>query len=1417
MSDSDVLYIDGDADAPILVIGEPPDEGAFVNGRALSRDERRFFDHVADSYGFRRDQFVFLPCAAPMPEDCVGDKDQSDHLALYRAEFLEKLHRCNPELIIPMGKHALRQLTGRAAQIGKARGQVQHVRGVDVPVLPMFGIRQCLWYPDNINIFVSDFNMVNLLELSDFDPACLSRATDENTDYQYTLDISEMLENRPPFVAVDTESTGLEWTNPDIRVLTVQLTTATGHARVIPVDERATRLIYPDLSDRQVTRVTRRVIAQLQALLEDRSVRKIGHNIKFDHHHIRESLGINIKGWFIDTQQLAFVVDDNMFEKSLDEVTRRWVPELAGYADCVVPDTEILTYDLKKKRAGDLQVGDKLCAFTAETDGLKAQRRKMEVSVVEGVQRLQRPTLKITTKSGRTTVVSTGHLMLCKKGLSDNGGGWRWRRADKLTVGSVLKPFPWHDQATDRDAGYMAGVFDGEGWCCTGKSRIGIAQRENACLDRVRRDLKRRRFRYTESQTSGRDVVNITIDGHEAFRALQIYGPHRLTGDASWVGCGLPTNYFKHDPIVSIEDAGVQEVVGLKTSTQTIIADGLLSHNSFNRTADKSNMLAELAASRETFLKYAGGDTDATYRSARALLPLAQEDETNWDAYLKIQLPALLAFADRVEPTGLYVDLDRLAELEVQVSRETVETERRVLSQIPRDLRRAHLRKGLRLSRRDLVSDALFTPAGLNIDPIKFTKGTAHKKGGDRVPSTSAKDHLIYFADEPLVEGIMRWSKLDKMRGTYVGKEFDPDKGGPTGFWKHVVRRDGVARIHPSFYLHRTKTGRSACVHKDTLITTRDRGEVRIVDLGPGDYVWTHKGRWRPVVRGFVKPVQRMWDVHLSNGVTVRATEDHRILTTRGWETIRNVCFKKTSTEPRDNTEGNRSLYDHLSDRLGNRSIIGNFPTNDDIYPEKHFGPGNVLSPKEFAIQPSTDGDEEFYERQDAPQSQRGMPGWVRLLNSRGSWPEVLCAQDSIRGDGAWYPGRKPTGDGGCAPHRRGQDEQQPGQSSIGNECGSREHSPEIPAQLDRIAITWVEPVSESQVFDIEVSEDHSYLAGGIFHHNSASPNAQNFPKRGDLAKAFRSVFVAPPGYAIVECDLSQAELRIAACQANETTMIRLYNEGIDIHMNTAAAISGNPVSLFIANKSNQEYLADHIGEFKGAEEYLARLSHNERGTAKISDFIAMLRYRAKAVNFGFLYGMQWRKFKVYAKTDYGIDYTDEEAQNIRDMFFETYPGLVEWHNRTEDDVYADGKVYALHGAVRRLPSVFSSRPSIQHESVRQAINSPIQRFASDLGIMALWRLCRDAPDDLMPVAFIHDALVCYVPEEKAHEYAAYIRYYMESNPLDEWFGLRLPVPILADASIGPRLSDMDEVHVDAVCPVWFNSDADTEAVYVRL
>lgn len=896
---TDNLFIEGRRDAPILVVCEPPDDDAFAAGRCMTDSEKRFFMSIADGYGFGPEDFAFVPCSEPMPEDCVGDRDQGEHLAHDREAFMRKLQSCDPSLIMVLGKHALRQVSGRAAQIGKARGQIHNYHGVRAPVLPLFGVRQCLWFPENISIFVTDFNMAATLDDNDYDPRAMRRATRDNTNYQWSLDLTELINSEPKWLAVDTETTGLRWTDPNVRVLTVQLTPKAGTSYVVPVDMRAAKLVYPDMEHRALQRAVGRVRTQVRKLLRDSSIKKIGHNIKFDHHQIRETLGYKVQGWFADTQQLAFVVDDNMVEKSLDEVTRRWCPEMAGYAD------------------------------------------------------------------------------------------------------------------------------------------------------------------------------------------------------------------------------------------------------EFNRTADKSDMLGELRKDPDKFLMYAAQDTDANFRVARTLVRMAQEDQQNWRAYRYIQLPALLAFADKVEPQGLVVDLDRLAELEITVGEETDQLHNRILSQIPASIRRAHLRKGLRLTRRDMISDMLFRPPyghrdSLGIRPLFFTKGTRHKPDEEKI-ATTGKDHLIYFGTEPLVESTLRWSKLNKMRGTYVGKEYDPEKQGPTGFWKHVVRRDGQTKIYPSFFLHRTSTGRTA----------------------------------------------------------------------------------------------------------------------------------------------------------------------------------------------------------------------------------------------------------------------------------SADPNAQNFPKRGDLAKAFRSIFVAPPGWRIIEADLSQAELRIAACQANEETMIGLYNSGMDIHMNTAAAVSHNPVELFVSNKGCEDLLADRSGEFAGAEEYLRRLTNYERATTTVGDFIDMQRFRAKAVNFGFLYGMQWRKFMIYAKTDYGIDYTEAEAKATRELFFNNYPGLVDWHYQMERDVFASGHVRALHGAMRRLPSIYSNRHNVQQECVRQAINSPIQRFASDLGVIALWRLCRDCPDWIRPCAFIHDALLLYVREDRAMEAASNTRWYMESTPLQDWFGLDLQVPILADASIGERLSEMEEVRVDAVRPEWHDWEFDHNPQYV--
>lgn len=883
------MRVHGNQTANILVVTECPQE----EGMALAPDERRFFRSVAETYGFSLDDFAFLPCARPMPEDCVGQADQSAHLARDRDEFLERYLECDPAMIIVLGNHALRQVSGRAMQIGKARGQVHELPGIAQPVLPMYGVRQCLWFPENIDMFVSDFNMVANMDDNGYDPHAMGRAVD--VDYQWTLDLSELLDDRPSWMAVDTETTGLKWVLGD-RVLTVQLTPRTGVSRVVPVDMRAARIVYPDMSDRALTRAVGRAKQQLRTLLTDGNIRKIGHNIKFDHHHVRESLGYKIENWFADTQQLAFVVDDNMPEKSLDETTRRWVPEMAGYAD------------------------------------------------------------------------------------------------------------------------------------------------------------------------------------------------------------------------------------------------------EFNRTANKADMLGELRKDPDKFLRYAAQDTDANYRAAKVLVKLAQQDADNWRCYRYIQLPTLLAMADKIEPNGLRVDVERLAELEIEVERETERLHNAVLAQIPAKVRRRHLIDGLKLTRPALKIDALFSNDGLGLEPLFFTKGTRHKPDNEKVP-TVGKDHLTYHAHHPLVHGLMEWGKYDKMRTTYVGKAYDPDKGMPTGFWQHIVRRDdGSVYIHPSFFLHRTKTGRTA----------------------------------------------------------------------------------------------------------------------------------------------------------------------------------------------------------------------------------------------------------------------------------SSDPNAQNFPKRGDLAKAFRSIFIAPPGYKLVEVDLSQAELRIAGVQARESEMIRLYNEGVDIHMNTAAAVARTPVSRYIEHKRDDTRLMEVANDWPGSGAYLRQLGNNERQEKTVADFIAMQRFRAKAVNFGFLYGMQWRGFQIYAKTDYGLDYTEQEAQDTRALFFDAYPGLISWHEEMERDVYEHGYVRALHGAMRRLPSIYSNRRSVQMESVRQAINSPIQRFASDLGIMALWRLSRDCPDWIQPVAFIHDALIAYVREDRVEEGARNIIWYMENNPLEDWFGLNMPLPILADASIGDRLSEMDEREdLHAECPDWYRPELDEEPQYV--
>jgi DNA polymerase I-like protein with 3'-5' exonuclease and polymerase domains len=286
----------------------------------------------------------------------------------------------------------------------------------------------------------------------------------------------------------------------------------------------------------------------------------------------------------------------------------------------------------------------------------------------------------------------------------------------------------------------------------------------------------------------------------------------------------------------------------------------------------------------------------------------------------------------------------------------------------------------------------------------------------------------------------------------------------------------------------------------------------------------------------------------------------------------------------------------------------------------------------------------------------------------------------------------------------------------------------------------------------------------------SADPNGQNFPKRGPLAKKYREIFVAPPGYVLLEVDFSQIELRIAAIMAQDPTMLELYRKGADIHAATAAAVMG--ISL---------------EEFNNLPK----------------DVRSLKRFQAKAVNFGFLYGMGWRKFITYARTEYKITFTEEEAQAIRNTFFRLYRRLKPWHNAMRGYAEEHGQVRAFSGRVRHLPSVYSPDETIKEMAMRQAINSPVQAMGSDLGLCAIAMLVNSVPFDVVrPIGFIHDALVCIAPEEHAVEAAQTIKRVMENIPTKTLFNWTPPIPIIAEASVGKTLAKMIEVKDD-----WYDDD----------
>lgn len=329
--------------------------------------------------------------------------------------------------------------------------------------------------------------------------------------------------------------------------------------------------------------------------------------------------------------------------------------------------------------------------------------------------------------------------------------------------------------------------------------------------------------------------------------------------------------------------------------------------------------------------------------------------------------------------------------------------------------------------------------------------------------------------------------------------------------------------------------------------------------------------------------------------------------------------------------------------------------------------------------------------------------------------------------------------------------------------------------KLEKLLSTYVNSFKEKYVSDESTIHSNFSLARTVTGRTASSnPNSQNWPARGPYAKKYKKIVVARKGYSFVSADLSQIELRLVAHVANEKNMIELYRQDKDIHAFTARISMGL------------------------SQEQWDRLSKEEK---------SLNRFRAKAVNFGYVYGMSAKKFVVYAKTDYGIDYTKDESEELRDNYFKGFPALKAWHKNCAMNLRRNGYAMSIDGHIRHLPSVFSEDEGIAAAATRQAVNAPIQGTASNLGLMAMYRIAKQGNPNIKPVLFIHDDCILEVKEGYEWEAANALCWVMRNHNMKRLFGVDLKIPIKGEPDVGKSLGEMYELgDLPSTAPEWVKS-----------
>jgi DNA polymerase-1 len=295
---------------------------------------------------------------------------------------------------------------------------------------------------------------------------------------------------------------------------------------------------------------------------------------------------------------------------------------------------------------------------------------------------------------------------------------------------------------------------------------------------------------------------------------------------------------------------------------------------------------------------------------------------------------------------------------------------------------------------------------------------------------------------------------------------------------------------------------------------------------------------------------------------------------------------------------------------------------------------------------------------------------------------------------------------------------------------------------VSKLKSTYTDKLPELVAKDGRIHTSYHQAVAATGRLSSSDPNLQNIPIRTEEGRRIRQAFIAPQGYLLLAADYSQIELRIMAHISGDEGLLGAFAEDLDVHQATAAEVFGVPLTKVTSDQ----------------------------------------RRSAKAINFGLIYGMS--AFGLARQLGIGRD----EAQRYVDLYFERYPGVKAYMDRTRMEARERGYVETVFGRRLYLPDIQARQQSRRQYAERSAINAPMQGTAADIvkrAMIDVDRWLAGSETGARILMQVHDELVLEVPVDSL----ALVKHQVVTLMAG---AARLKVPLKVDAGTG---ANWDEAH----------------------